>query len=343
MKKIFFTLTLFILSGWAMLYGQGADTVTVRITGTVMSDIDETVSHVLIYLMDSTKTQLLKTETLDEKGRFVFENVLKGTYSITLERSERLIYSGETFEVSSDFVIPSIILKAETRQIEEVIVTKTKPFIERKDGMMILNMESNITSAGNSAFEVLEKAPGVHVDNNDNISLRGKSGVVVQIDGKTTPISGVQLATYLQSLPAENVDKIELITNPGAKYDASGTAIINIKMKKDRRSGTNGSISTAYGQGRYPKSNNSFALNHNYKKWNVFGNYGFAYREGFNELKLDRKFYNVGTFIGAYDQHNYLKMDFKSHVGRAGTDFSVNERHTLGIVVNAVSNKFNHT
>ncbi len=208
---------------------------------------------------------------------------------------------------------------------------------------MILNVENSIASTGNSAFEVLEKAPGVNVDSNDNISLRGKGNILVQIDGKNTPMTGTDLANYLRGIPSSSLDKIEFITNPSSKYDAAGTSIINVKLKKDQRKGTNGSASIALGTGRYVKNNNNFSINHRNKKVNVFANYSFAYREFFNHLVLDRNFFNDGVFEKAYQQDNFLKMDFRNHVAKAGMDYYMNDKNILGFSVGFISNRFNPT
>jgi hypothetical protein len=208
---------------------------------------------------------------------------------------------------------------------------------------MILNLENSLSATGSSAFEVLEKAPSVRVDQNDNISLRGKSGVIVQIDGKQVQMSGQNLANYLRGIPSGSVEKMEFITNPSSKYDAAGTAIINIKMKKDKRKGTNGSVQVSYGQSRYPKSNNTLSLNHRNKKINLFGNYSFAYREGFNRLTLDRSFYENGLFDGAYDQRNFLNITLKNNILRGGMDYFINDKHTLGVLVSGMSNNVNLT
>lgn len=344
MIRIILFLMLFCLSTMAsIVYGQELASEKYSISGSVLSEKNNIAVDAVVYLMNAADNALVKTETSDVAGKFVFENVSEGRYLIKVSENGNSKYVGNAFEVNQNTNLPAIVLETQIQQLDEVVITKVKPYIERKDGVMILNVESSIGATGSSAFEVLEKAPGVNVDNNDNISLRGKGGIMVQIDGKMTQMSGTNLANYLRGIPSGNIEKIEFITNPGSKYDAAGSAIINIKMKKDKRKGTNGSISTAYGQGKYPKSNNNFSLNHRNKSVNVFGNYSFAYREGFNELLLKRKFYDNGTFTGAYDQDNYLKMDFRNHIGRAGADFYVNPKHTLGIVANVVSNKFNPT
>lgn len=343
-RLLLFLIMLVISTLTSLLYGQNTELPEkITISGKILSEKNEAVSNAIVYLVHSSNQELAKTETSDETGKFIFQNVSKGSYLIKIGENGKTRYTGQPFDANQNLELPSVVLSAEVQNLDEVVITKTKPYIERQDGKMILNVESSIGATGSSAFEVLEKAPGVNVDNNDNISLRGKGGLLVQIDGKAVQMSGTNLANYLRGMPSGNIEKIEFITNPGSKYDASGSAIINIKMKKDKRKGTNGSISTAYGQGKYPKSNNSLSLNHRNKDVNIFGNYSFAYREGFNDLALNRRFYDNGNFTGAYVQDNFLKMNFRNHIGKIGADFYANKRHTFGIVANAVSNKFNPT
>ena len=168
----------------------------------------------------------------------------------------------------------------------------------------------------------MARSPGVKVDQNDNISLKGKQGVTIMIDGKITPVSGDDLANILKSMPSSTIDKIELISNPGAKYDAVGTAgIINIKTKKDQKVGWSGSANLTYGQGVYAKYNGSINLNYRNKKFNVFANYSYANRYWFNNLMLNRRFYNAsGGLEFAYDQDNYSLFDFKNHIASTGVD-----------------------
>lgn len=344
MIRILLLISFYVITALlSLLYGQQAENGSITISGMALDDSGETIPFAIIYLKDANEDKLIKTEASDENGIYIFEGIPKGKYFLEISQSGQDVQKGEPFEITGDKELPPFVFHSQIQQLNEAVVIKTKPYIERKDGVMTLNVESNLASTGSSAFEILEKAPGVNVDTNDNISLRGKNGILIQIDGKITQMSGTNLANYLRGIPSSNIDKIEFITNPGAKYDAAGSAIINIKLKKDKRKGTNGSISTAYGQGIYPKSNSNFSLNHRNNKVNLFGSYSFAYREWFNELLLSRRFYDNGAFTGAYDQDNFLKMNFRNHIGRGGADFFVNDKHTIGIVGSAISNKFNPT
>ncbi len=341
MTRLILWLTLLLVTACqTQLFGQNSTTEKVTLSGKLIAENNDKITFSEVFLYQTEGAILIKTELTNENGEFVFVGVPKGNYILKTNWKDEIITVTST-NIQAETNLGTLTVKTQSQQLQEVVVERKKPFIERSEGKMILNLDSNIGSAGSSAFEVLEKAPSVNIDDNDNISLRGKNNVLVQIDGKLTPMTGTNLGNYLRGIPSNAVEKIEFITNPSSKYDASGTAIINIKMKKDKRKGTNGSVSVAYGQGVYPKSNNGLTMNHRNKKVALFGNYSFAYREGFNKLLLVRQFYENNNFIGAYDQDNFLKMDFRNHIGRIGMDYFANDQHTFGISVNKVSNRFN--
>lgn len=328
--SLFMTGLLILFS--SILSAQALQNLT--LSGNIHSDKAEQME---INLLDADK-KLIKTEIADSNGKFVFNDLKGGTYHLKISRNGSEVYHTNNITLAENTTLPTIDLNV--KSIEGVTITKTRPLIERQDGKMIMNVENSIASTGNSAFEVLEKAPGVSIDNNDNISLRGKGNLLVQIDGKNTPMSGSDLANYLKGMPSSTIDKIEFITNPSSKYDAAGSAIINIKLKKEQRKGTNGSISTSLGTGKYIKNNNSFSINHRNKKVNIFANYSFAYREAYNWLVLDRNFYENNAFQKAYVQDNFLKFKFNNHIAKAGMDYYMNDKNVLGFSVGFISNKF---
>lgn len=333
MLRFTFTLAAFMLLLASRTFAQ--QPTSFSITGKITS---EDPSGAILYLL-SPDLHIIKTETADANGNFRFDALAASDYVLRVVSGGQIAFE-KTLSVSKDIHLEEIPISSHVA-LSEVVVEKKRPYLERQEGKMILNVDSSIGSTGASAFEILEKAPGVNIDNNDNISLRGKSGLIIQIDGKLTPMTGTNLANYLRGLPSNAIDKIEFITNPGAKYDAAGSAVINIRLKKDKRRGTNGSISTSYGQGRYPKTNNAVNLNHRSGKWNIFGMYSFAYREGFSELLLNRRFSENGLPTGRYDQSNLLKMDFRNHLGRVGIDYTPSDRHSFSFSTNGVSNRFN--
>jgi hypothetical protein len=313
------------------------------IKGKVRDDKETSVAAASVILLQLPGNTLYKTELTSDNGTFSFEGVPDGKYLLKVVMAGYEPYSSKELNVgSSNVELNDIVLLPKAGMLKEQVVRANKPFVEVKPDMLVVNVENSIVSAGSSALEVLQRSPGVRVDQNDNISLKGKQGVLIMIDGKLTPLSGTDLANVLKSMPANNIDKIELISNPGARYDAAGTAgIINIKTKKNQLVGFNGSVNASYAQGVYPKVNTGFNLNYRNKKLNAFVNYSYAYRYWFNNLKLDRRFYDsTGKMQSAYIQDNYAVFDFKNHIASGGIDYYLSPKTTLGVVLNVSTNDF---
>lgn len=288
-----------------------------------------------LMLPDST---LVKAEIPDASGNFLFERILSGNYLFEAEAPGYSSYH-QNLVVSADQDLGPIALQPVENRLQEVVVTKAKPFITHEFDKTVLNVASSISATGSTALEVLEKAPGITIDQNDNISMRGRQGVMVMIDGKRVPMSGVELVTLLRGTSANSIEKIDLITNPSAKYDAQGQAgIIDIRLKKDNRTGTNGSVTGSAGLGIRTKGAGGLSLNNRTKKFNFFGSYNFTYREELNDLHIYRRFYDGETFTGAYDQSNLFNTDIKSHNFRVGADYYLSDKTIIGVITNGVSN-----
>jgi len=232
--------------------------------------------------------------------------------------------------------IQAVTLKANAaKALQNVTVAAQKPFLQRLTDRIVVNVENSIISAGSTGLEVLERSPGVIIDQ-DAISLRGKAGVIIMIDGKPSPLSGADLTNYLRSLPSGAIESIHLITNPSARYDAAGNAgIIDIRMRKDQRLGLNGTFTAVYGQGYYPKGSASTTFNYRNKKMNVFGNYNFNKRKDQNWLIQERQFFNNGVRTGSDNKDNIGYADIQGHTARLGADFFPSRKTVIGFVVNS--------
>ncbi|MGF1925207.1 MAG: outer membrane beta-barrel protein, partial [Bacteroidia bacterium] len=208
-------------------------------------------------------------------------------------------------------------------------------FVERKIDRTVVNVDALISNAGTSALDVLEKSPGVSVDQNGSISLKGKQGVTIFIDDKPSYLSGADLENYLRSLPSSMVDQIELMTNPPAKYDAAGNAgIINIKTKKDKAVGFNGSANVSLNQGEKTRSNNSLNLNYRKNKLNFFGNFGYNLSNTFTDLDLNRKYKNAdGSADYFFNQNSYFQRHGDTFNATTGMDFYQSDFTTWGVVL----------
>jgi hypothetical protein len=207
-----------------------------------------------------------------------------------------------------------------------------------KADKMIVNVEGTINAVGYDALELLRRSPGVMIDKDDNVSLAGKNGVQVFIDGKAFTIVGSDLANFLKSLQSAQIEAIEIITNPSAKYEAAGNAgIINIKLRKNKSFGTNGSVNLGYVQGTYAKFNTGLNLNYRNKNINVFGNYNYNYGKNLMQITLHKE--QLDTL---FEQYNKMRFINNTHGFKAGLDYFINKKSTIGVVVNGnvASNDF---
>jgi iron complex outermembrane receptor protein len=320
-----------------LLTASAQNTVRGKITANITNEKSNPVENATVELLKTKDSSLVKMAITDKNGLAEFENIRLGSYFIkasfvnhTTQFSKTVALTAEQLSIQ----IPTISLQSGSAEINEVVVTARKPFIQRLNDRLVVNVESSIISAGSSAMDVLERSPGVSVDPNDVIGLRGKQGVIIMIDGRVTPLTGADLANYLRGLPANAIERIELITNPSAKYDAAGNSgIIDIRMKKDQRLGTNGTLTAGYGQGVYPKANAGTTLNYRNKKINLFGNYNYSYRMNLNHLLLDRNFYTNGVFTGGDLKDNYTKIPSNFNALRAGADFFPDKKNIIGFVI----------
>jgi len=311
------------------------------ITGSVLNINGLTVPGVTVNLLRQEDEVLVKAEFTNEEGVYLFEQIPAGNYLIVLEHYEYALYRTEPLVLSQNLNFETIYLDERTVDLDEVAITVQRPFIEQHFDKTVLNVSQSISNAGNTALEVLEKAPGLVIDQNDNIRMRGRAGVIVMIDGRPVPMSGTDLANLLRSMPSDTVDKIELITNPSAKYDAAGNAgIIDIKMKKDNRIGTNGTLNSSVGTGRHFKTSQGLQFNHRNRKVNIFGNYNYANRGEFTDLDIYRQFISNGEVTGGYDQQNRFKYGLKSHTARLGADYDISSNTIIGISANGVISDF---
>lgn len=301
------------------------------IHGTVFQNklpLDE--AFIFVYGKDSSA---LGSAISDSKGEFELQ--VAPTDSVFVKVSHETIanYTSGLFSASEALVVNC----GNVKTMDEVEIVAKKPVVEKTSGAFILNVDQLLSATGSSAFETLAMAPGVRISATDNISLNGKDGVVVQINGKQLQMSGSDLANYLRGIPSSSIEKIECIHSPSSKYDAAGTAIINIVLKKDVRLGTNGTYNGSYGQGVYPKTTHNVTLNHRTKRAAWFASYGYTYRKGFNDLQLDRHFYEDGKYIGSYIQKNYFSFPVQNHTARLSGDFNANKGLTYGFSLTGVS------
>lgn len=298
----------------------------------------------VVRLCNSSDSTLVKAAICDSLGNFEIDLAKTGTFLIIIDQLDYQKFVSSPFEITTDSTtieVPIITLKTSSAtELNNVVVTVKKPFIERKIDRVVVNPDALVGSSGTTALELLEKAPGITVDFNGSISLKGKAGVQIFIDNKPTYMSQEDLAGYLRSLPSNSVASIEIMTNPPAKYDASGNAgIINIILKKLKEKGFNGGITLSYGQGRYMRSNNSFTFNYRVNKVNLFTTLGWSQNNSYQDLTINRYYYTPeNQFSSAFLQKSYIKREHGGRTGKIGMDWYVSKKSTIGVVFSGFYN-----
>ncbi len=290
-----------------------------------------------VFLYPESSQNLLKAVVTDAAGSFIFQGIKAGNYVVKIKYLGFESYTSSVFTISDKNVdLPLISLKVATSELKEVVIKKEKPLVQVLADKTVFNVENTINATGTSGFELLRKAPGVVIDNNDNLIVEGKSGVLIYIDGKQSFLTGTDLSNYLKTIQATDIEAVEIITQPSSKYDAAGNAgIVNIKLKKNKNFGTNGSISSGYNYGKYGTFLSSASFNNRNKKNNFYGNYSNRFGSNYNFINLNRLQSNT-----IFDSRANTVSQVNANNLKLGYDFYANSRNTFGMVV---SGNFNNS
>jgi hypothetical protein len=235
--------------------------------------------------------------------------------------------------------------KKDTATLKQATVTARPVFVQKAD-RLIVNVDAMIAQGGSNALELLGTLPGVVVSPNGTIQFNGRTGVLVLIDDKPTYLAAGDLANYLRSLPVSLLDKIELMSNPPAKYDAaSGAGIILIRTKKLTEKGWNMQTSAAYIQAYYGRTNESLAGNYHRGKINVYGNFSYAHQDSHRQVDIDREYYNPdGTPQSFFTETSTYSPVRTNATGKTGLDYYLTPRSTLGVLwMGVYSTSNNHS
>ena len=301
------------------------------VSGVAKDETGSPINGTTISLHRASDSAVVKLAVSKENGAYSFSGIKEGNYRVSASHIGYKTSFSEIFTFSgSDVNAPELKLSKQTESLGNVTVVASKPIVEVKADKTILNVEGTINAVGSNALELLRKSPGVMLDKDENISLAGKNGVQVYIDNRPSPLTGADLATYLKTLQSSQIEAIELITNPSAKYDAAGNAgIINIRLKKNKSFGANGSVNAGWNIGTYAKYNAGASLNYRNKKVNIFSNYSFNYGPNQNSMTIYRT-----VLDSLFDQHGNFRMVGNAHNFKVGTDYFIDKKSTLGIIVN---------
>jgi iron complex outermembrane receptor protein len=325
----------FLLGAYNHLYAQ---TGTSGLHGKVSEEKHLAAEAATVILLAAADSSIIKSTICDEKGIFKVD-AKPGRYLLLISKIgyDQSLTGPYTVILDKDIAVGEINLTLHLPQLQEVSITAQRNYIEVKPDRMILNVQSSILSEGNSVFEILRQAPGVHADSKGDISIIGRSNALVTVDGKTTQLTGPDLIDYLQSLPGSTVKQIELISNPSAKYDASGGGIINIITKKGTNAGTNFTVSTSAGYGKFGKGSAGLIFNNRMGKVNIFGNYNYSDRKT-DHAFINNRVINYKSNINEYDVNYYATQQGYVHNFKIGTDYALSTKHTIGVIISGTIN-----
>ncbi|ASU32521.1 outer membrane beta-barrel family protein [Mucilaginibacter xinganensis] len=313
-----------------------------KITGALLDEKGKPMDYATVSLLNAKDSSVVKGTLSNDAGAYSFDHINAGTYIIKASVVGYEKTASKAFAVTegATVAVPGLQMLQVSHALNTVTITAAKPLIEHKIDRTVMNVENSVIAAGNTALEILERAPGVTVDKDDNISIKGKQGVTVMINDKLTYLTSTQLATLLRSTDGTTIQSIEIITNPSAKYDAAGNSgIINIKLKKNKQSGTNGSVTLGAAYGATFKDNSTITLNHKEGNLNVFGSFSHDDRQREHTLNIKRIVTDSTGAKTYFNQFSSLPNKNHNNSYRLGADYDISSKNTLGFVMNGYFNK----
>ncbi len=304
------------------------------ISGSLQDEKGEALPYATIQLLKKDST-VHKIEMSNGNGQFIFNNLKAEKYFLSVSFLGFKTYSKSIDLANSNGNLGIVKMQAQSQALEEVTISAERPMIEIEPDKTVFNVSKNLSATGDDGIELLRKAPGLQVDNNDNIILEGKSGINVYVNGKQSYLQGQDLTNYLKSIKAEEIEKIEIITQPSSKYDAAGSAgIINIVLKREKGLGTKGSITNTYTQGDYGRNNTTLNVNHRSKQFALFSTYSHyqGKSSGFFDMYREQ---GPNVFDGKTRSTNENFNDRLSF----GGDYYLSKNSTIGLGASASLNE----
>lgn len=337
-QRNFFPFSVFVL----ILLGFGPSLSaqnTVSVTGKVLSyEQNNALEYVSVKLFKLPDSTFQKGVFTNADGRFSL-STNPGKYYLQLSLAFYENQTTEAFELKpgqTNFHQGTLRMQQpKTQEVKDVVVRGQKDVMETGIDKKIYNVAEDLNVNGGTANDILNRLPSVEVDQDGGVLLRGQGSVTILIDGRPSSMSGGNGKTLLDALPANSIERVEIVTNPSAKYDPDGTSgIINIVLKKNKLLGFNGMVSTNLATGFVEGGNvgeGSLSLSYRNGNVNVFGTYNARYLEGYRNNYNDiRQELNSGVFI--LDQNRTGSDLDAGQTFRMGTDINLNPRNTIGFV-----------
>lgn len=333
------------VSTFVLLLLMAVSSIAQSVTGSVRDIHQQPVPFAVVKLLRVADSTLTGGALANEAGQYVFTEVAAGVYRVQVSMVGMANTTSQpiTVQGGQSLALEPIVLNATEKTLMDVTVRAQKSLVEQQVDKTVLNVAADATAQGKTAYELLQQAPGVAIDPNDNIRMAGKQGVNVFIDGKPTNLSAADLANLLRATPASNIDKVELITNPSARFDAQGGAgIINIKFRRDKNLGLNGNASVGYSQSDHHRASAALDLNYRAKRLNLFGNAAVSDNFQITNVLLNRKAGGSQFLQSGYDSDGTRSIVYKAGADYTLDHWNASPRQTVGFVVsgNSSGNRF---
>ncbi|HEY4325843.1 MAG TPA: TonB-dependent receptor [Mucilaginibacter sp.] len=307
-----------------------------QISGTIKDADGRPISFATVMLSKSTDSIIVRSAISDEKGHFALSAAPFGAYIIKVTSIGYANYLSPAIVIDHShpsYDAGTILLKTSGKQLNEVVISSRKPLVQQEPGGLVVNVQNSIMTKGSSVLEVLSRSPGVVVDPQSSaISLNGKSGVMVMMDGKLLRLSADQVAALLNGMTADDIDKIELLATPPAKYDADGNAgLINIVTKKNKQPGNIGSVTVSAGYGKGAKASADVNLTHNSGKFSLHASYSYAYDHSYSLLLAEGTENDAIIGGDTYFHYNGRGNNLADYHGfSGGLDYHASTKTTIG-------------
>lgn len=305
------------------------------ITGTVVDENKSPLPLATILLLDSSDSTLVKGNVTDDTGIYQLHGVSSGIYLLSISMVGFQKYESDPFEVSqADILMPAVELKEAIDQMDEISVSAQRPYYEKTIDRLVVNVQQSITSSGNSALELLEKSPGIQVNRQSgSISMSGKAGVRVMINDKIVRLPLDAVIQMLDGMSAANIEQIELITTPPARYEAEGNAgIINIVMIERTDIGSSGTIGTNLGYNAAETLGGNLNFNHRGRKLAYFLNYSITHDRNEQSI-LNNRYLIQNNFTQQIREDQFREPTTGVQNARMGMEYSIGSKTTAGILV----------
>ncbi|GAB3926218.1 TonB-dependent receptor domain-containing protein [Larkinella terrae] len=341
MKKIYLLFALFISFLPAITNAQ------TTVSGSVRTADNKPLPYASVALLNARDSSLVKGAVSRETGAYTFDNVQPGQYRLAASAVGYAPARSPIVQVGTGAVsLPDMTLRESSQTLGEVKVVAQKPMFEQQVDRLVVNVQNSITAAGGTALEVLERSPGITVNRqNNSLTMSGKSGVVVMMNGKLTRLPIATVVQMLEGMTANDIEKIELITTPPARYDAEGDAgIINIITKKNRDGGPknfgmNGSFSATLGYGWFARPSGSLNLNYRNQKLNIYGNASFFRSHSWQNLQFNRIVDKPGQILATNAESNRFPVT-SNYTAKIGFDYALSSQTTLNGLVSGFDNTY---